>query len=149
MKSELRSVIREPVRRLAGALCIVSLALSSLGCPQKPSPPSQVVSKASTDAPNCQTITIDLKNNVVTVDVAICYAEDGDSPVWTTVAKDDFTVQFNDSPFASGNKTVTKANSGKDTIKGPGKKKARILPYSITYKGYTLDPQIIIGGGGN
>jgi hypothetical protein len=163
MKPSLRKTNRELVRRLVGALFAASLALSLSGCQQKsaptPSPPKQpnVTSKSYADVPACPaviTIDIDPQNSgAAAVDVPSCYAAKGDTIDWKP--KDptaDFTVEFDYSPFKTGDKKVSKSSpTHPEPIDDPGRKKVRIHPYKVSYtigsNTYTLDPQIIIGGG--
>jgi len=156
------------VRKLASPVCAAGLVFLLAACQVQKSlsatEASQIAlnvatslaasarSKAKTgEVGHCSTITIGFDaSNGISVDNLICYVNDKESIAWQTDASlndNDFAIQFEVSPFKSGDKTITPQTMASEVIKQPAGSKLRISRYSILYKGQSLDPHIIIGGG--
>jgi len=118
---------------------------------------TQTGKQLSGDIPGCgSSITIDFSNGAINVPL-LCYAAKNSKLQWTVTVggqppaagSDDlkFSIEFDTTPFQN-NKTHIDDRDAAYPVLDPGAVYA-VRSYSILYKQHFVDPQIIIGGGGN
>jgi hypothetical protein len=126
-------------------LCLLSFCLFSGSCErervvEKPAPVKFAETPPPTqDVVRCSDQKILLSANPPQVTPKFCYGKYTDLIEWTS--SDDFSVDFDDSPFDTGEKHIDKT-TGKKKLKDP--KKVRLYHYTATIGTTTLDPHIII-----